>query len=131
ADPIHQPQCWTSEQSVSSVILDKNELFRHSRSLAQQNHGIIRMMKHINKHHCVEALVGARNPTTIELANRDARFTANQNIDPAQMDIRALILDQAREQSITTTNVQDGSARRNQRTQRLAQYSHASAMHIL
>ena len=71
ADPIQEAQRWASQESVQGVIFDHNGFAGCPHSLVKQPHRILRVMKHIDKHHSIKSRIAIGNRFAVECFDRD------------------------------------------------------------
>ena len=64
------------------------------------------MVKHINKHHHIQARIAIRNDLSIEAIHGDLRVVAHQNVDASNLNIAPSLQNQMCKQAIATTHVQ-------------------------
>src|ERR1041385_827838 len=65
------------------------------------------MLEDIDKNDCVECLVGKRNCGSVEPRHGNLCVFANEHINSANLNIRAVLHDQRRQQTVATSNIQN------------------------
>ena len=73
-----------------------------------------RVMQYIDKHDDIETLVRERYRRAIEACYRDLRLLANQDIDTANLSVTPALQDQAGQQAVAASHIQDAPIARDQ-----------------
>ena len=74
-------------------------------------------MKHIDEHRDVEACILIWDDESVKQFHRDFRIGTDENVDAMDGDVRTCLLNEMVNDSVTTTNVENASMRREESRQ--------------
>ena len=73
ANPIHEAQREAGQESIKGMIFNYNGFAGHPHRFAEKDHRVLRVVKHIDKHHHVKACISIGNHLAVEPVDRDMR----------------------------------------------------------
>lgn len=130
-DPVHKAQGRAGQKPIEEVVLDHNSSSSNSCGLAQQAHGVVRVMENVHKHHHILASITARNSTSVEVFNWNMGLAANQDIEAFYFDVGAFLRNKGGEQTIAATHVQHARTQWNEISEVVAQDPYTPGMNAL
>ncbi len=109
---IHDAKRRSCQPAANEMVLDENTMARDTNGLFEHRGRRFRVVQHVGKHHGVECVIGKRQMRSIEWNDLDMRLLTHQNVDARYRGIRAMLQDQAVDQAVSASHVQDRMALR-------------------
>ncbi len=131
ANMIHEAQCGVGKKPITGVIFKYNGSAGYSPGFAKKDQRISSMVKHIAKHHYIEARVWIGNALPIKSRNRNLSLVTYENIDTLDIDPRFLLHNQARKLTITAAHVKNIGFRRENFQEMITENVNSAAVSIL
>jgi hypothetical protein len=89
------------------MILNHNPVPNHAIRLAQKNHRIFRVMKHVDKEDDVHTSSFSRNRSPVELTHRNFRLGSDQNIKTSDGCVWSQPVNLPGKASVAAADIQD------------------------